>query len=261
MFLRIKIISSFLILSLLTLEGFSQYDAEEDSIANIVLLRKQFSGGIVLHNLGIGLKFQKGKNITFFKSFLWEVQAVSMKSPKQVRIINPYFSNAKSYIYGKLNHVYIIRGGVGFNRMLNRKPAWGGVEIRYFYFGGASVGITKPIYLYVLNFTSSIYDYSIEARQYDPEKHFLDNIYGRAPFSMGLNQMRLYPGLYGKFGFDFEFGEYNSRIKALEVGGIIDVFPIGIPVMAFQDEKNFFLTLYLSFSLGRRYNRLGKGTS
>lgn len=261
MFTRYKIILSFLIAFLLVQGVSAQYDAEEDSILNTVLLRKQFSGGIVLHNLGVGLKFQKGRNITYFKSFLWEVQAVSMKSPKQVRIINPYFSNARSYIYGKLNHVYILRGGVGFNRMLNRKPAWGGIELRYFYFGGVSVGITKPIYLYVLNFTSSVYDYSVEAQKYDPEQHFLDNIYGRAPFSMGLNQMRVYPGLYGKFGFDFEFGEYNSRIKALEIGGIIDFFPVGIPIMAYQEEKNFFLTIYLSFSFGKRYNRLGKGTT
>jgi len=236
----------------------AQDDWEEDSILNTVLLKKQFSGGLVLHNLGMGLQFRKGKNVTYFRTFLWEVQAVSMKSPKQVRIINPYFSNARSYVYGKLNHVYMFRGGVGFDHLLNRKPAWSGVEVRVLYFAGLSVAISKPIYLYILNFYSPDFDYTIDAEKYDPEKHFLDNIYGRAPYSMGLNQIRFYPGLYGKFGFNFEFGEYNSRIKSLEVGGILEFFPIGIPIMAFQDEQEIFPTLYLTFSLGKRYNRLGK---
>lgn len=230
-------------------------DYDQDSVLNQVLLRKKFSAGIVLHNLGIGAQFRKGKNITYFKSFFWEVQLVSMKSPKQIRTINPYYSDARSFVYGKLNHVYILRGGIGFDRMLNRKPAFGGVEIRYLYSGGFSLGVAKPIYLYIIHDSGDGITAELIAERYDPDKHFLDNIYGRAPFVKGMNETRAYPGIYGKFGLDFEFGVYNSRIKAVEFGAIVDLYPVGIPIMAFQEPRNFFLTLYLSFSLGRRYNR------
>ncbi|MFO8128623.1 MAG: hypothetical protein R6T99_01815 [Bacteroidales bacterium] len=245
-----------LIFFLFTHHGLNgQEEPEFDSIRDVVLLRKQFSGGVLLHNEGWGIQFRKGRNLTYFKSFLWEVQVVSMKSPKQIRTINPYFTNAKSFVYGKLNHAYIFRGGIGMDRMLNRKPSWGGVQLRYVFYGGVSLGITKPIYLYILNFTSSDYDYEIDIEKYDPDEHFLDNIYGRAPFSEGLGQLKVYPGIYGKFGFNFEFGTYNSRIKSLEIGAIVDFFPIGIPIMAFQDAHNYFLGFYISFSLGKRYNR------
>ncbi len=250
--LKISVLILFLILS----GSLSAQDYDQDSVLNEVLLRKKFSAGIVLHNLGLGVQFRKGKNITYFKSFFWEVQGVSMKSPKQIRTINPYYSDARSFVYGKLNHVYLLRGGIGFDRMLNRKPAWDGVEIRYLYGGGFSLGIAKPIYLYIIHQSSTnpLME-ELEKEKYDPEKHFLDNIYGRAPFVAGMNETRFYPGLYGKLGLDFEFGVYNSRIKALEIGAIVDVYPMGIPVMAFQEPRNFFITLYLSFSLGRRYNR------
>lgn len=244
------------LLFLIILSGsLSAQDYDQDSVLNEVLLRKNFSAGIILHNLGLGVQFHKGKNITYYKSFFWEIQAVSMKSPKQIRTINPYYSDARSFVYGKLNHVYILRGGIGFDRMLNRKPAWGGVEIRYLYSGGFSLGIAKPIYLYIINQTGNGFQEELQEEKYDPEKHFLDNIYGRAPFILGMNEMRFYPGLYGKFGLDFEFGVYNSRIKALEIGAIVDLYPVGIPVMAFQEPRNIFITLYLNFSIGRRYNR------
>lgn len=232
----------------------SGQEMESDTILDQVLLRKKMSGGLVLHNRGWGFQFQKGRNITYFKSFIWEVSAVSMKSPKQIRTINPYFSNARSYFYGKMNHVFVLRGGIGFDKMLNRKPYWGGVEIRLVGTGGVSLAITKPIYLYILKFTSSYYDYQILIEKYDPEKHFLDNIYGRAPFSRGLGELRFYPGVYGKLGMNFEYGRYNSKIKSLEVGAIIELFPIPVPIMALNEPNYYFLTLYLSISIGKRFN-------
>ena len=70
-----------------------------------------------------------------------------MKHPKQIRVINPYYYNARSYVYGKLNHVYMLRIGYGFKKLLNRKPYWGGIELRVLYMGGLSLAFAKPVYL------------------------------------------------------------------------------------------------------------------
>jgi hypothetical protein len=250
---RLKYLIVFLSLCSAPSIAFSQ-DVGSDTILDQVLLRKKLAGGIVLHSRGWGFQFQKGRNITYFKSIMWEVNAVSMKSPKQVRTINPYFSNAKSYFYGKMNHVFVLRGGIGFDRMLNRKPYWGGVELRLVAFGGVSLAIAKPIYLYILKFTSSYYDYQIVIEKYDPSKHFLDNIYGRAPFSRGLGEMKFYPGVYGKVGMNFEYGQYNSKIKSIELGAVIEFFPIPVPIMALSDGNYYFLTLYINVSIGKRFN-------
>jgi hypothetical protein len=247
---------SILIILLLSgaVSSFSQDNEPEgyDSIADRVLLKKELTGGITIHNLGMGANFRKGINKTFFNSRIIEVEIVSMKHPKQIRVVNPYYYNAKSYVYGKLNHVYILRAGYGFKKLLNRKPYWGGVELRLLYLGGISVAFAKPVYLY---FWDETYTY-VKEEKYNPDNYYHNSeyIYGRAPFTDGLGELKVYPGINAKVGLSFEFGALNSKIRALEAGGILEYFPIAIPIMAFNPEQNFFITFYLNFSLGKRYN-------
>ena len=56
---------------------------------------------------------RKGKNITANKKRMWEAEIVNMKHPKEVRSVNPYFDNAKSFFYGKLNSMMVVRAGIG----------------------------------------------------------------------------------------------------------------------------------------------------
>ncbi|HRZ21300.1 MAG TPA: hypothetical protein P5184_06505 [Bacteroidales bacterium] len=222
-----------------------------------VLLTKETSGGIILHSQGLGIEFQKGKNINYFRKRLLDFSLVEMRAPKEIRVINPYFTSAKSYCYGKLNNLFILRGGYGFQHLITTKPYWGGVELRYFYIGGASVGLAKPVYLNIINLVSIsqyYYEYKLTTEKYDPDEHFTDNIYGRASFTKGFNEIKVYPGIYGKVGFSFDFGTYNAVIKNLEMGAIVDFFPIPIPLMAYNDKEYYFLTLFLSVSFGKRYN-------
>lgn len=223
-----------------------------DSIADRVLLKKEITGGITIHVLGLGLNFRKGVNKTFFNSRIFEIEGVSMKHPKQVRVVNPYYYNAKSYVLGKLNHVYILRVGYGFKKMLNRKPYWGGVELRVLYMGGVSLAVAKPVYLYFWDATLTY----IKEEKYNPSNpfHSSEYIYGRAPFIDGFGELKFYPGVYAKAGLNFEFGALNSKIRALEAGAVFEYFPLAIPIMAENPAQNFFLTFYINFSLGKRHN-------
>jgi hypothetical protein len=246
------------LLSMLVVKNdvFSQKEEPEgyDSIAETILLRKEMTGGITIHNLGMGINFRKGVNKTFFNSRIFEVEIVSMKHPKQIRVINPYYYNAKSYVYGKLNHVYILRASFGFKKLLNRKPYWGGIELRAVYLGGISIAFAKPVYLYFWDALTNTVDK--QPKKYDPDNPFQnsDYIYGRAPFSYGLGEIRVYPGLYAKAGLNFEFGTLSSKMRALEAGAVIEYFPSAIPIMAFNPPENLLITFYLNFSLGKRYN-------
>ncbi|MCK9398487.1 MAG: hypothetical protein M0Q51_00645 [Bacteroidales bacterium] len=250
------VILSFCMLFMLVMINnvFSQDEELEgyDSIADRVLLKKELTGGVTIHILGMGANFRKGINKTFFNSRIFEIEFVSMKHPKQIRVINPYYYDAKSYVYGKLNHVYILRAGYGFKKLLNRKPYWGGVELRVLYMGGLSVAFAKPVYLY---FWDETYTY-VKEEKYNPDNYYHNSeyIYGRAPFTDGLGELKVYPGVYAKAGLNFEFGALNSKIRALEAGGVVEYFPIAIPIMAFNPAQNFLVTFYLNFSFGKRYN-------
>lgn len=253
---KLPLLLAWIFAALFTLQGHAQYGPEEkDTLADNVLLEKQWSIGVQLNTNGWGLKFRKGHNVTALRQFLWEVEFSTYKSPKEVKSINPYFADSRAYIYGKLNALWFIRGGIGQEHILNRKPYWGGVQVSWLYFGGFSLGMAKPMYLYIIHFKTGYTDYEVSEERYDPEIHFTDNIYGRASWLSGLINTSLFPGAYVKTGLDFEFGVKSRQISSLEVGGIFDFSPIPVSIMAYNPKQSFFLTLYVSVMFGKRYNK------
>jgi hypothetical protein len=245
----------------------AQDAAEADTVDLGILLRKEKSGNIMLHTLGYGFGFRFGTNKTYYKNRMFEFDLLEMKAPNQARRYNENFPNPRSYVYGKLNNLVILRAGIGRQILVNRKPYWGGVEVRGFYYGGLDIGFAKPSYLYIAYYSVDnnlqlIVDH-ISLERYDPDKHFpyigvnpttLSDIYGRGPILSGFEKIKIYPGLYAKGGLNFEFSSQNDRIQAIEVGVAVDVFPKPVPVMAFIDPNYYFLTGYLSFHFGKRYN-------
>lgn len=237
-----------------TLSSSAQFEEEFDSIADNVLFTKEMNGAVFIHSHGWGFEYRIGFDRTVFKKLMFEADILEMKDAKQIKSINPFFTNTKSYFYGKLNAVYITRLGVGYQHILNRKPYFGGVELRLLYTGGVSVAFTKPVYLEIIKLDAGSYRYITVTERYDPDSHFPDNIYGRAPFTKGFNRLKPYPGIYAKTGLSIEFGTINQKPKLVEVGAAIDIFAKPVPIMAFKDTDQFFLTLYISFGLGKRYN-------
>jgi hypothetical protein len=252
------ILSGFVIIFLLA--GYSvtaqeDFLSEQDTLPDNVLLERQWSLGAFVHTNGWGLQFRIGKNITARRQWMWEVQYSTYKSVKEIRVINPYFADAKSYIYGKLNYVSFLRGGTGEQFILTRKPYWGGVQVSALIFGGVSLGVTKPVYLYIIKTNPINSNVEIVEEKYNPAIHTIDNIYGRASFLSGITNLGFYPGVYVKTGLEFEIGNLNKKPKALETGAQLDFSPIGIPIMALNPPQRVFLTLYVSFSFGKRYNK------
>ena len=152
------------LLSTLSFSVIAQNFNDDDFISqDSIILEREFTGGIIAHTHGLGGLIRTGKNITVFKRRSLEFEIVSMRNAKQFKSINPYFLNAKSFYYGKLNQVYFLKAGVSEHRLISRKPYWGGIELRYFYTVGLAIGIAKPIYLYILKLVDQqVYEYKSE---------------------------------------------------------------------------------------------------
>ncbi len=239
-------------------EIFGQFDTEQfDSLENQILYNRQWTFGIVAHSLGLGIQYRSGKRTTYFSTRMWEVEFVGMRSYKQVKVIKHYFANSRRYVYGKLNDAFFLRGGMIWKKLLNRKPYWGGIELRLTYGGGVSLGLAKPYYLYVLYFyeVPGGFSYEIKTERFDPSQQSWDDIYGRAPFTKGLGETTIHPGVYGKIGLNFEFGKRNTKITALEIGGTMDVIPLGLTIISNKNKQIFFPTAYLTLTFGKRFNK------
>ncbi len=224
-----------------------------------VLYRNEAEGGLTVHTSGFGLNFKKGWHKTGYKKRMFEVEFVSMRHPKQYKLANLYFDNSKPFFYGKLNFAYMLRSGIGGQNVIFSKGERSGVEVRYVYYLGFSLGITKPVYLDVIVPYDSI-PY-IVTRKYDPNDPLMKTptyIYGPGPYFDGFDQLKLYPGAYGKFGFSFEYAGWHDKITAIEVGAVVDAQPTAIPIMAENPTQGIFnnsvlVNLYITLVWGGKW--------
>ena len=226
------------------------YCQETDAPQFILEKTKNFS--LTVHTRGFGFGYQQGRILSINTTLFWQTDLVTMKHPKEYRRTNEAFPNTQTYSYGKLNRVYMLRGGVGYSRMLTEKPYWGGVMTAYSLSAGLNISLAEPMYLYILYYDNTENEFYRVLERYDPDKHFADNIYGRGPLGTGLSESKIYPGGYFKGAFQFDYGEDREFLRALEIGAALDLFPKKIPIMAFTANSNIYLTLYFSLQIGTR---------
>jgi hypothetical protein len=217
------------------------------------LLKKEWALGLTIHSAGWGVDFRRGKNITAFKKRVIEAEIISMRHPKEIRSVNPYFDNAKSFFYGKMNSLTVVRTGIGKHKVLFSKAERGGVEVRLNYSAGLSLGIAKPVYLNILYPTGNEREFEVVIEKYDPDLHFIDNIYGRAPFTNGIMEIKPYPGGYAKLGISFEHGTWAEDLKIIEAGVALDLYGSKIPVMANTSNNPYYFNFYINLLYGRKW--------
>ena len=217
-----------------------------------ILLRHERSFGANIHTQGWGLGYRIGFHATGYKKRMFEFELVSMKHPKEVKTVNPYIENAKGFVYGKQYSLAMLRTGYGFQKIVYDKSDKNGLQIRYNAYVGASMAFAKPVYLNIM-YIDDQGDITIVTERYDPDKHDIVDIVGKAPFFMGLGESKIYPGIYGKFSLAFEYGDNDKKVRSLETGIVVDSYLNEIPIMAFTDNTNIFVNLYLAYYFGKRW--------
>lgn len=216
-----------------------------------VLYRNESTGGIFMHSRGFGANYRRYWHVTGKLKRLIEIEALNMKHPKEISEKSDL--GGKSYKYGKMFGLLFLRAGVGFQRKLYERAERKSIEIRMLTTLGISLCFAKPVYLQVAYIDPyNPNTYSVKNEAYDQTVSQGD-IVGRAPWFDGLQSLKVHPGLYGKLGFSFEYGSKTNAIKAIETGVTVDAFPKAVQTMAFNKAENFFVSLYVSFNLGKRW--------
>lgn len=227
-----------------------------------ILYKKEIYGGFTAHGDGWGGNFTHARNITARTRRLIGVELVGMKHPKEVKSFNPYYEDSRGYFFGKLNSLLLLRPTYGRKVQITDKLRKSGVEVSYVWGIGPSLGLLKPVYLQIgYDQYGQIGNYpfsSIVIERYDPEVHTVDAIFGRASWFRGVNELGLVAGVFGRFGFNFEYAGPATGIKAIEVGVSVDAFPEPVPIMADLtgvENKQFFLEFYLQLLFGKKFIR------
>lgn len=217
---------------------------------------RTFSG--TLYSSGWGLDYQQANRIDAFRSFTYGGGLSYLKHPKEYKSQSPYTAGwGRSYVFGKLNEGLVLRGGAGFQREVFSKYDKGGIAIRYFYSGGLSLAVLKPIYYLRI----VAIDYETGRIIYDPSKFDPDymqsiyDIYDRESFFMGLNEIKIRPGAFVRAGVSFEYSATETTINALEGGLQLEGFLGKIPIMSGDENRQMLLSLFVTYRFGKVIDR------
>jgi hypothetical protein len=214
-----------------------------------VFFRNERTGAVFFSTDGYGLSYREGKRINYLNKKLIEFDIGHLVHPKEYRL-NSYYQTSGTFVFGKINSVFFIRGGMGYQHELFKKADLGGVAIRYFFSGGPVIAFCKPIYYEIPVFNPQGTEFQIIEEKFDITKHDPTSIYGRSNYFKGFNEMKLKPGLYVKGGFNFEYSKQDKVIHAIEIGAQINAFIQEVPIMATETNKAVFFSLFVSYRFG-----------
>lgn len=212
---------------------------------------------VVVHTRGAGVGFYRGKFNGAFETRGWQWELVFVRHAKEEKTRNPVYEDSLPYVFGKVNAHHVLRCQRTRTITLTEKYRKNGVTVSRNHHYGPVLGISKPVYLEI-GYPEIPYTL-LQVEPYDPQVHFSDRIYGRAPWVNGLESLSLQPGMSWGMGMSFEFHDSRVSTRALDVGFNLDAYlqPVEILAEEFVDPRRFHFTFLLRYSWGAQWS--GKG--
>ncbi len=214
-----------------------------------IFFRNERSFAILLNSDGFGLSYRDAKRVDFLNKHYFEIEIGTLKDPREYKESNPTYETPGTFVYGKINSVIYLRGSYGHQHEIFKKADIGGVAIRYFYSGGPTFAIYKPIYYRILHQVSSS-EFELVDEKLNVAVDGPGDIYSKASFTKGLGETKLLPGIFAKGGFNFEYSKQDKIIHAIEIGASLSAFPKKIPIMATEGNKAIFFSMFVSYRFG-----------
>ncbi len=218
--------------------AFSQIDEEDFSYSREFIwgINKNTNSGLIG---GFIMKFSKSAGEGIYRTIGFEM--LNVKHPKERRYISP--ATGTSFIYGKQNFLYSIRGQYGYEKIMFQKAPQQGVQINIGAAIGPTLGIVAPYYVVSGG----------ESEVYDPNVHISPSaIDGSGKLFEGLGESSIVPGLNGKIGVLFEFGTFRKNVAGIEIGVAAEIFTKKIILVPTQDNRSFYPSAYFNLFWGTR---------
>lgn len=236
-----KLLISSLLLALLGFPSFSQeYNSFESDSERFWGVSKNSWGGLIGGGV---LKFSEKVSEDMYRTIGFEL--VNIKHPKE----NKYSSAlgyGRTFIWGKKNFLFSLRGQYGREMTIVRKRDSQGVRINAQLAAGPSLGLLMPYYLkYSRN-------NRMEIENFDASIHTFSNVISSASFFEGIDEINLNPGINIKAAINFEFGSAKSA-TAIEVGFLGDLFSKELIIMPTARNYSFYPTAFITLFYGRKY--------
>ena len=132
---------------------------------------------------------------------------------------------------------------------MGQKGNKNGVAVSWVYKVGLSLGLLRPYYIEVEdNGVTREISYSSET----DSLFKYGFIIGAGGFGKGWGEMKIKPGVFAKTGLRYDFGRYNEVVSGIEIGVSAEYYSGNIPILLYQEDKQFFFQGHIAFMFGRR---------
>lgn len=193
---------------------------------------------------GLVLKFSQAITPTKFQTFGLEI--VNVKHPKELRTTASTTGN--TFILGKSNYLYSIRGQYGREFILFKKAPQQGIQINANISGGPTIGVLAP---YIIEYSTRIDNNSVY-EQYNPDKHSFSQILGTGNILQGIGKSKLNLGANIKSSLIFEFGTFKNNVTGFEAGFLVEGFPNEVVLVPKAENKAIFTSAFITLFYGSR---------
>lgn len=221
-----------------------------------ILFQDERSFSLSLNSNGFGAAYRYGLRKTYLTKTLYDIELAYIKHPKEIKTYTPSsYSTSRKFVNGKMNAFISLRPSIGFQKEIFSKEDKGSIAVKYYYAFGPSLGLAKPVY-YNYNIWGRLGDMYVitdtreEKYDFTEDSPLLWEIAGRAPVWKGLKETSVYAGLHARLGFSFEYSSVSSLINAIDAGIIAEVFHRKVPIMYTSDNRQVFITLFVSYRFG-----------
>jgi hypothetical protein len=238
--------------------GSAQQDAQQKKIdMRDYQYKHEASGGIRVQTNGIAAFAEYGWIKDIYRTRLIQVEYMYYIDYQQKKQ-DAQVEGERNYIYGLQNHFHVIRFSYGAKRVIADKFDYRGCRLSVVGFGGLDLGLLKPYYLDLYKYVPADGGYeTIVHERYNSQDgtSFLsnDSIAGAAPVRYGLGQMQPVAGLHGKIALDFDWGNRDASVKAIEAGVELDIYYKVLPIMINDENRFYQIGVFASIQFGKRW--------
>jgi hypothetical protein len=219
---------------------------QKEDEEGVIDYKKEFAIGVKLISNGYGFFVEEGRSKSVKRSWLFQFEFSERKDPKEMKQTFPDMPST-AFIFGKENFFYPVKLGVQQQLLLGNKSNKNGVCITANYGGGIDLGLLRPYYFKVADFSDSTYKYvtfdNIDTSQL---------IVAGPALGRGWNGLSIIPGLYAKGAIRFDYGHGNQLLSAIEIGISAEFFTKKVPIIATVPYKQFFVSAYATIMFGGR---------
>jgi hypothetical protein len=220
-----------------------------------LIFQKQGAFGFKFNTDAWSMFYEHGKYKTLTKTNLWWLEFGERKHPKEEKVptlsASGGFLIISSYIYGKRNNFYYLKGGLGQQTLIGGKGNKNGVAVSAIFGGGFSAGLLKPYYIEITNPSTN----KREEIKYDNNDNLFLNgpiILGKGGLTKGFNEIQFVPGVHARAALRFDYGRYNEVLSAMEVGVNAEYYSKNMPILLLNKDRKFFFNAYIALVFGKR---------